>query len=75
MLCISTSKAWRSSNGWPSKTKSNSNWQWGLSGSYERVGEVLVAQGKLQEALNAYQQSLAIVERLQTDPLPGFDTN
>ena len=31
-----------------------------LSVSYARVGDVLVAQGKLQEALEAYQQSLAI---------------
>jgi hypothetical protein len=33
-------------------------------GRYERVGDVLVAQGKLDEALKAYRDGLAIRERL-----------
>jgi tetratricopeptide (TPR) repeat protein len=32
--------------------------------SYDRVGDVLVKQGKLEEALKAYRDSLAIRERL-----------
>ena len=59
-----TSKAWRSSNAWPTKTNHNSGWQRDLSVSYERVGDVLVAQGKLQEALDDYQQCLVISKRL-----------
>jgi hypothetical protein len=44
-------------------------WQRSLSVSYERVSNVLVAQGKLDEALKAYRDGLAIVERLATaDP-------
>jgi hypothetical protein len=37
----------------PRKRKSNSGWQWDLSISYEQIGEVLVDQGKLPEALDA----------------------
>ena len=44
--------------------KTNAGWQRDLSVSYEKVGDVLVAQGKLQDALDAYQQSLAISKRL-----------
>jgi predicted negative regulator of RcsB-dependent stress response len=44
--------------------KTNSGWQRDLSVSYQKVGDVLVAQGKLQEALEAYQQTLAIMKRL-----------
>ena len=32
--------------------------------SYNKIGDVLVAQGKLDEALKSYRDSLAIVERL-----------
>jgi hypothetical protein len=32
--------------------------------SYEKIGDVLKAQGKLQEATNDYQQELAITEQL-----------
>ena len=39
-------------------------WQRDLSVSYDKVGDVLVAQGKLDEALKAYRDSLAIAERL-----------
>jgi tetratricopeptide (TPR) repeat protein len=44
--------------------KTNSGWQRDLSVGYERIGDVLVAQGKLQEALEAYQQSLKIRQTL-----------
>jgi hypothetical protein len=40
--------------GSPSKIKTNSGWQRDLSIGYEKVGDVLVAQGKLQDALDAY---------------------
>jgi hypothetical protein len=42
----------------------NTQWQGDLSMSYEKVGDVLKAQGKLDEALKAYRDSLAIRERL-----------
>ena len=37
--------------------------------SYDKVGDVLVAQGNLPEALKSYRDSLAIAERLaKADP-------
>jgi hypothetical protein len=42
------------------QNKTNPDWQRDLSFSYDNVGDVLVKQGKLGEALDAYQQSLAI---------------
>ncbi len=39
-------------------------WQRDLSISYEKVGDVLVRQGKLDEAVKAYRDSLAIREQL-----------
>jgi tetratricopeptide (TPR) repeat protein len=39
---------------------SNTQWQRDMSASYGRVGDVLVAQGKLDEALKAYRDALAI---------------
>jgi tetratricopeptide (TPR) repeat protein len=44
--------------------RSNTEWQHDLLVSYERLGDVLVAQGKLYEALQAYRDSRAIAERL-----------
>jgi tetratricopeptide (TPR) repeat protein len=44
--------------------RSNTRWQRDLSVFYERVGDVLKAQGKLDEALEAYRDGLAIRERL-----------
>ena len=42
---------------------------WDLSGAYSAVGDVLVDQGHLTEALQAYRNSLAIMERLtKADP-------
>ena len=38
--------------------------QWGLSVSYEKMGNVLVAQGNLPEALKSYRDDLAISDRL-----------
>jgi hypothetical protein len=47
----------------------NAGWQRDLSVSYNKVGDVLVEQGNLPEALNAYRDSLAIRERLaKSDP-------
>ncbi len=47
----------------------NAGWQRDLSVSYDKVGDVLVAQGTLPEALKAYRDSLAIRERLaKADP-------
>src|SRR5262249_22492224 len=48
---------------------SNTEWQGDLSTAYERVGDALVAKGRLDEALRAYRDSLVIAERLAaTDP-------
>jgi tetratricopeptide (TPR) repeat protein len=44
--------------------KSNSGWQSDLSLSYGKVGDVLVDQDKIQEALEAYRQCLTISKRL-----------
>ncbi len=47
----------------------NAGWQRDLSVSYNKVGDVLVAQGNLPEALTAYRDGLAISERLaKADP-------
>ena len=48
----------------------NAGWQHDLSVSFERVGDVLVAQGNLPEALKPYRDdSLAIFDRLaKSDP-------
>jgi len=42
----------------------DTTYQRDLSVAYEEVGDVLKAQGKLDEALKAYRDSLAIAERL-----------
>jgi tetratricopeptide (TPR) repeat protein len=44
--------------------RSNTEWQRGLSISYEKVGEVLVAQNKLDDALKTYRDGLKIADRL-----------
>ena len=48
---------------------SNAKWQRDLSVSYDKVGDVLQAQGDLAAALKAYHDSSAIAERLaKADP-------
>src|SRR5205823_3149240 len=44
--------------------RSNTQWQRDLSISDEKVGDMLNAQGKLDEALKSYRDSLVIRERL-----------
>jgi tetratricopeptide (TPR) repeat protein len=39
-------------------------WQRDLSVSYGRIGKLLASQGKLDEALKSYRDSLTIAERL-----------
>jgi tetratricopeptide (TPR) repeat protein len=47
----------------------NADWQRGLSVTRDRIGDVLVMQGKLPEALKSYRDGLAIRERLASaDP-------
>jgi tetratricopeptide (TPR) repeat protein len=46
------------------QTTASTQWQRDLAISYEKVGNVLRAQDKLDEALTAYRDSLAIYERL-----------
>ncbi len=43
---------------------SNAGWQRDLSVSHNKIGDVLVAQGNLAQALESYRASLAIFERL-----------
>ena len=43
--------------------------QWDLSASHDRIGDVLIAQGKLGEALASYRRGLEIAEALaKRDP-------
>ena len=37
----------------------NAQWQWDLSASHDRIGDVLIAEGKLDEALPSYRRGLA----------------
>ena len=53
--------------------RSNSGWQRDLSVSYNSIGDVLVAQGKLDEALKSYRDSLAIIERLAASDRSNTD--
>ena len=47
----------------------NAAWQHNLSLSYSRVGDVLMAQGNLAEALKSYQDGLTVAGRLaKSDP-------
>jgi hypothetical protein len=47
----------------------NAEWQRDLSVSHNKIGDVLVAQGNLPDALAAYRAGMAIAERLAaTDP-------
>src|SRR5262245_29520283 len=48
----------------PKADPGNGRWQRDLSVAYDKVGDVLLAQGKLSEALQAHIDSLAIRERL-----------
>jgi tetratricopeptide (TPR) repeat protein len=48
----------------PMTDPSNSEWQRSLAMSNAQAGNVLKRQGKLEEALKAYRDSLAIAERL-----------
>jgi tetratricopeptide (TPR) repeat protein len=48
---------------------SNVGWQSDLSVSYERIGDILDSQGKLEDAIGAYRQALKIRESLtEEDP-------
>ncbi len=42
----------------------NAGWQRDLSVAYNKIGDVLVAQGNLPEALKSYREALAIADRL-----------
>jgi tetratricopeptide (TPR) repeat protein len=47
----------------------NAGWKRDLSVSYSKIGDVLVAQGNLPEAMRYYRDGLALVERLaNADP-------
>ena len=46
------------------RTLGNAGWQRDLSVSNNKVGDVLVAQGNLPEALKTFREGLAIRERL-----------
>jgi hypothetical protein len=42
----------------------NSDWQWSLSRSYQKVGDVLLVQGDLESALENYREEFTIIQRL-----------
>ena len=47
----------------------NVQWQWDLSASHDRIGDILIAQGKLEEAIASYRRSMRIAEALaRRDP-------
>ena len=47
----------------------NAGWQRDLSVSYERIGDALIAQGSLPDAMRSYRDGLTIRERLaKSDP-------
>ena len=56
-------RPWRSAGGWPRKTPATPTGN-GCYRGYNRVGGVLEAQGKLTEALAAFEEDLAISRRL-----------
>jgi putative tryptophan/tyrosine transport system substrate-binding protein len=58
------SEAHRLLAGLAAEKPNDMTYQRDLSVAYNEVGDVLVAQGKLDEALKAYRDSLAIAERL-----------
>jgi tetratricopeptide (TPR) repeat protein len=59
----------RSLAGLASADPSNAVWQHDLSVSHNKIGDVLVAQGDLAGALNAYRESLGVAEILASaDP-------
>jgi tetratricopeptide (TPR) repeat protein len=47
----------------------NPGWQRDMSDTYDGLGDVLQAQGRLKEALAAYRASAAIAERVATEQL------
>jgi hypothetical protein len=62
-------EAYRLLGGLAAKKPDDTTYQRDLSVAYDEVGNVLMAQGKLSEALQAYRDSLAIRERLaKADP-------
>ena len=55
--------------GWRKADPGNADWQYNLSVSYNRIGDVQKAQGNLAGALKSYQDSLAIIDLLvKSDP-------
>jgi hypothetical protein len=47
----------------------NAGWQRDLSFSFKKIGDVLMAQRNLPDALKSYRDGLAITDRLaKTDP-------
>ena len=53
-----------SGSAWCNRIPGNASWQRDLSVSYDKIGDVQVAQGDLAAALKSFGDSLAIIERL-----------
>ena len=53
-----------SARSWPRRTRATPSWQRDLSVSFNKIGDVQSARGNLDAALKAYQDSLAIPEKL-----------
>ena len=62
--CRPTRTASPSPRSWPRRTRATAEWQRDLSVSFNKIGDVQSARGNLDAALKAYQDGLAIAEKL-----------
>ena len=62
-------RLWLLPTAWSKTNPENAGWQHNLSVSYSKIGDVLMAQGNLAEALKSYRDGLAVADRLaKSDP-------
>ena len=57
-----SARAWRSPSGLAHRKRGRLEWHWDLSQSHERLGDVLMARDKPEEALDHYRRGLAVAE-------------
>ena len=62
--CRPTRTGSPSARSWPRRTRATPRWQRDLSVSFDKIGDVQSARGNLEAALKAYQDGLAIAEKL-----------
>ena len=72
-FCRCGSELWRSLKRLADARPGSAGWQRDLAVAHNKIGDVLVEQGDLAQALKSYQASLAIRERLAAaDPTPDM---